>query len=37
VYIHRLRRRLEGSDIDIRTVRGLGYLLKADSAARSAP
>ncbi len=31
VYIHRLRRRLEGSEIDIRTVRGLGYLLKADS------
>lgn len=30
VYIHRLRRRLEGSDIEIRTVRGLGYLLKAD-------
>lgn len=39
VYIHRLRRRLEGSDLDIRTVRGLGYLLKADSksaAVRSA-
>jgi two-component system OmpR family response regulator len=37
VYIHRLRRRLEGSGLDIRTVRGLGYLLEADSkaAARS--
>jgi two-component system OmpR family response regulator len=31
VYIHRLRRRLEGSELDIRTVRGLGYLLEADS------
>jgi two-component system, OmpR family, response regulator len=30
VYIHRLRRRLEGSGLDIRTVRGLGYLLEAD-------
>lgn len=29
VYIHRLRRRLEGSGLDIRTVRGLGYLLEA--------
>lgn len=33
VYIHRLRRRLEGSGADIRTVRGLGYLLEADSKA----
>jgi two-component system OmpR family response regulator len=33
VYIHRLRRRLEGSGLDIRTVRGLGYLLEADSKA----
>ncbi len=31
VYIHRLRRRLEGSGLDIRTVRGLGYLLEADT------
>lgn len=30
VYIHRLRRRLEGSGLDIRTVRGVGYLLEAD-------
>lgn len=38
VYIHRLRRRLEGSGLDIRTVRGVGYLLEADgkSASRSA-
>ncbi|GHC31163.1 DNA-binding response regulator [Kushneria pakistanensis] len=28
VYIHRLRRRLEGSDIHIRTVRGMGYRLE---------
>ncbi|SFU91839.1 response regulator transcription factor [Pseudoduganella namucuonensis] len=31
VYIHRLRKRLEGSGLDIRTVRGLGYLLEAES------
>ena len=29
VYIHRLRRKLEGSGLMIRTVRGLGYLLEA--------
>jgi len=29
VYIHRLRRKLEGSGTGIRTVRGLGYLLEA--------
>lgn len=28
VYVHRLRRRLEGSDVRIRTVRGLGYRLE---------
>jgi two-component system OmpR family response regulator len=28
VYIHRLRRKLEGSALSIRTVRGLGYLLE---------
>jgi two-component system, OmpR family, response regulator len=28
VYIHRLRRKLEGSGLAIRTVRGLGYLLE---------
>lgn len=27
VYMHRLRKKLEGGGIDIRTVRGLGYLL----------
>jgi two-component system OmpR family response regulator len=29
VYIHRLRRKLEGSGLSIRTVRGLGYLMEA--------
>ena len=28
VYIHRLRRKLDGSGVSIRTVRGLGYLLE---------
>ena len=32
VYIHRLRRKLEGSALAIRTVRGLGYLLEAETA-----
>ena len=31
VYIHRLRRKLEGSGLQIRTVRGLGYLLEAEA------
>lgn len=30
VYIHRLRRKLEGAEVAIRTVRGLGYLLEAE-------
>ena len=29
IYIHRLRKKLEGSDVEIRTLRGLGYLLEA--------
>ncbi|HNW63359.1 MAG TPA: response regulator transcription factor [Piscinibacter sp.] len=33
VYIHRLRRKLEGSGLAIRTVRGLGYLLEAEAEA----
>jgi two-component system, OmpR family, response regulator len=32
VYIHRLRRKLEGSGLAIRTVRGLGYLLEPGTA-----
>ena len=32
VYIHRVRRKLEGSGLSIRTVRGLGYLLEAQRA-----
>jgi DNA-binding response OmpR family regulator len=31
VYIHRLRRKLDGSNVAIRTLRGLGYLLEASS------
>ncbi len=31
VYIHRLRRKLEGSKLSIRTVRGLGYLLETEA------
>jgi two-component system OmpR family response regulator len=30
VYIHRLRRKLEGSALAIRTVRGIGYLLETE-------
>ncbi len=33
VYIHRLRRKLDGSGLSIRTARGLGYLLEAEAAA----
>ncbi|WP_137174192.1 response regulator transcription factor [Massilia sp. HP4] len=35
VHIHRLRRKLDDSGMMIRTVRGLGYLLKADSPGTS--
>lgn len=30
VYVHRLRRKLAGSEVMIRTLRGLGYLLEAE-------
>jgi two-component system OmpR family response regulator len=33
VYIHRVRRKLEGSGLAIRTVRGLGYLLETEAGA----
>ncbi|MBL8306320.1 MAG: response regulator transcription factor [Rubrivivax sp.] len=33
VYIHRLRKKLEGSGLSIRTARGLGYLLEAEAPA----
>ena len=33
VYIHRLRKKLEGSEVRIATVRGLGYCLEAPAAA----
>ncbi|WP_198117140.1 response regulator transcription factor [Massilia rhizosphaerae] len=32
VHIHRLRRKLEGSGLEIRTIRGLGYLLAVERA-----
>ena len=35
VYIHRLRRKLEQSGVSIRTVRGLGYLLEAETQQRA--
>jgi len=28
IYIHRVRKKLEGSDVTIVTLRGLGYLLR---------
>ena len=31
VYIHRLRRKLEGTGVGIRTLRGLGYLLELEN------
>jgi two-component system response regulator TctD len=33
IYIHRLRKKLEGSDVSIVTMRGLGYLLETRDAA----
>ena len=30
VYLHRLRKKLDYSDINIRTIRGLGYLLETN-------
>ena len=32
VYVHRLRRKTEGAGVNIRTVRGIGYLLEAEGA-----
>jgi two-component system, OmpR family, response regulator len=32
VYVHRLRRKLGDSGLNIRNVRGLGYLLETDAA-----
>lgn len=31
VYVHRLRRKTEGAGVNIRTVRGIGYLLEAEA------
>nr|WP_294863999.1 response regulator [uncultured Pseudogulbenkiania sp.] len=36
IYIHRLRKKLEGSDVAITTLRGLGYLLEERHAPRPA-
>jgi two-component system OmpR family response regulator len=33
VFVYRLRRKLEGSGVDIRTVRGMGYLIEHARAA----
>ena len=33
VYIHRLRKKLDHSNIHIRTIRGLGYLLAVKNSA----
>lgn len=33
VYVHRLRRKTEKAGVNIRTVRGIGYLLEAETAA----
>ena len=33
VFVYRLRRKLEGSGVDIRTVRGMGYLVERPNAA----
>ena len=30
IHVHRLRRKLEGSQLSIRTVRGLGYMLESE-------
>jgi two-component system response regulator TctD len=32
VYIHRLRKKLDGSNVSITTLRGLGYLLEQRDA-----
>jgi len=37
VHIHRLRRKLDGSNLAIRTVRGLGYLLETELLAGPRP
>ena len=32
VYVHRLRRKTDGAGVNIRTVRGIGYLLEAEAS-----
>ena len=31
VYVHRLRKRLDGTGVEIKTLRGFGYLLERQS------
>jgi DNA-binding response OmpR family regulator len=31
IYVHRLRRKLEGAGFQIRTIRGLGYMIDEDT------
>jgi len=37
VHVHRLRKKLEGSQLAVHTVRGLGYLLEVEPLDKSAP
>ena len=37
VYVHRLRKKLEGGDVHVATVRGLGYSLQRDGEGTSRP
>lgn len=37
VYVHRLRKKLEGGDVRVATVRGLGYSLQRDGEGASRP
>jgi len=32
VYVHRIRQKIQGNDVEIVTVRGFGYLLKTTTA-----
>jgi len=32
VYVHRIRQKIHGNDVEIVTVRGFGYLLKTTTA-----
>ncbi|HEY2592414.1 MAG TPA: winged helix-turn-helix domain-containing protein, partial [Chloroflexota bacterium] len=34
IYVHRVRKKLDGSDVSIVTMRGLGYMLRRTDAAK---